>query len=279
LCHYTHFDISDSPIFIADLKDLIPTNVSGPALVNAAIIYIAVMRLLCADFFTDEQDLPYINPDYYAYHAKRIETLKVLKKRFFVDEKHRVNPIPTASAAIDQMVFEGRKYKISIMQGSQLLNHFSPDIVSLASSVFIFGKVEKGELTKMAAAYELSDHHISLISTLRGPDSTGANFFARFKLRDGKTLNYQLINTEGPLMMCMVASEAEDRAVRNELFRQARKLSDARRAYAKEFPSGSVKEEVKRREELRSQNLYESKTNSFTKDIALDIIERYNLRA
>jgi intracellular multiplication protein IcmB len=279
LCHYTHFDISDSPIFIADLKDLIPTNVSGPALVNAAIIYIAVMRLLCADFFTDEQDLPYINPDYYAYHAKRIETLTVLKKRFFVDEKHRVNPIPTASKAIDQMVFEGRKYKISIMQGSQLLNHFSPDIVTLASSVFIFGKVEKGELTKMAAAYELSDHHIALISSLRGPDSTGANFFARFKLREGKTLNYQLINTEGPLMMCMVASEAEDRAVRNELFKQARRLSDARRAYAKEFPSGSVKEEVKRREELRSQNLYESKTNSFTKDIALDIIERYNLRA
>lgn len=274
---YTQFDISQSPVFVADLKDVIPTG-EQPRSVQAksAIIYLTMMRALSADFFCDESDVKYYNPKYRAYHLDRVSLIKPSKKRMFIDEKHRINNIPSASSALDQMVFEGRKYKISILQGSQLLNHFSPDIVKLATSVFVCGTSSPAEVKEIATSYGLSDFHVDLIREVKQPSQLGSQFFVRFQTKEAD-VSMKLVNTEGPLHLCLIATEADDRAVREGLYRVSVSQTRARQAYAKEFPSGHVADEIKRRHNLNAEGAYKSTFGDFNKDIIADIAAKYNL--
>lgn len=279
LAGYTKFDVSESPIFIADLKEVIPTGDQPVAVQQkSAVIYLTMMRALCADFFADKSDLKFFNPEYREYHEKRISHIEISKKRMFADEKHRINKIPSASSALDQMVFEGRKYKISILQGSQLLNHFSPDIVKLATSVIICGSSSPGEINDIKERYELSDFHSELISDIRQPTKAGSQFFARFTTKSAN-INLSLFNTEGPIHLCLIATETEDRAVRDALQKMASSARAARLAYAKEFPSGRVNGEIEKRQRLKAEGAYHSRSGNFVKDIILDVLDKYRLIA
>lgn len=277
ICGVSTFDVSDSPVFIADLKDLIPSGEQKPAIqARSAIFYMAVMRALSADFFVDESIVQLYASSYRAYHAKRIDRITRSKKRFFVDEKHRINSIPSASAAVDAIVFEGRKFKISVIQGSQLLTHISSAIIKLATTVICCGSSSDEEAEEAKKRYSLTDYHKKLIMELEKPSKLGGEFFVRFKLGNG-TACYKLINTEGPIMLCLVATDASDRAVRQGLVQIAKHKPDAWRAYAAEFPSGRITDEVDRRNSLAAIGQYESRFGDILKDIILDIAVKYKL--
>lgn len=279
ICGPTVFDVSESPVYIVDLKDLIPSGLQSRTTERkSAIIYMAVMRSLSADFFVDSTIVPYFNPAYQRYHALRIDRISRCKKRFFVDEKHRINSIKSAVAAIDAIVFEGRKFLISIIQGSQLLSHISDQIIKLATTVINCGSTSAEEVAEAQVRYGLSEYHCELIKSLTKPGRKGADFFVRYKLGD-MTVFLKLVNTEGPVMLCLIATEAQDRAVRDGLERLAKRKSDAWKAYAAEFPSGKVGDEIKRRDALYAEGAYKSATGDIVKDIIFDVAQKHKIAA
>lgn len=279
LAEASDMDISDSPIFIVDLKDILPSG-EQPRQVQAtnSIIYLAVMRLLTADFFIDDKVIPELNPMYVKYHSDRIKKIMSASKRFFVDEKHRINSIPSASSGVDAITFEGRKFGISVVQCSQLLSHISEAVAKLATTVFICGSSSRDEINSVKANYDFSDFHADLIMSLKKPSKEGAHFFVRYMTKARK-ICLKLINTEGPRHLCMIATNKEDRAVRDGLAQIARSSKIARGIYAAEFPSGSVKSEIERRIQARSEGIYESPLpgNDYIKDIIYDLSRKYNL--
>jgi len=199
-------------------------------------------------------------------------------KRFFVDEKHRINGIPSASAGVDGITLEGRKYGISVVQCSQLLSHISEAVAKLATTVIICGSSSRDEINSAKEKYEFTDHQANLIMKLRKPQKEGAEFFVRYTTTT-RRLCLKLINTEGPRFLCMIATNKEDRAVRDGLTKIARSSKIARGIYAAEFPGGSVRGEIDQRVLAYAQGIYESplKGNDYIKDIIYDLSMKHGL--
>lgn len=279
LANATTMDVSDSPVYIVDLKDILPSG-EQPRQVQAtnSIIYLAVMRLLTADFFIDDKVLPELNPMYFHFHAERIKKIMSASKRFFVDEKHRINGIKSASEGVDAITFEGRKFGISVVQCSQLLSHISVGVAKLATTVIICGSSSRDEINSVKANYDFSDYHSDLIMSLKKPSKEGAHFFVRYMTK-ARLICLKLINTEGPRHLCMIATNKEDRAVRDGLTTIARSSKVARGIYAAEFPGGSVKGEIDRRIQAFAEGIYESPLagNDYIKDIIYDLSRKYGL--
>jgi hypothetical protein len=256
LKNYTVFDISESPIFIADLNDLVPATKGESTAVKAALIYLAVMHLLFKDIFTDKGQISLHNPEYIEYHSARINKLTTLKKRAFADERSRIAGIQSAVSQINNMIVVGRKFKIDVLQGSQVLSHFDGDTLKLVTSFYICGSGSAEETDKIAKLLDLHDGYKDIIANIQKPSRKGAEMFAYYKTSIG-IQSHHLVNTEGPLMLCAIATEQEDRFVRGELYRIAKTSALARKAFAAEFPGGRVIEELNRRKALFDDGLYQ----------------------
>lgn len=264
-------DISQSPICVVDLKDILPSGEqSKQGQATSAIIFLAVLRMLIADFFTDDKLLPPTNSIYYKYHEERIRKIMSSNKRLFIDEKHRLNSIFAANEALDGIAKEGRKFGVSLIMGSQLLSDHSKAISTLATAVYIHGSSSMEEIQNNQKKYELSDYHAKLIMNLQKPSKKGAEFFVRYVTKSRRYC-MKLLNTEGPMHLCMIATNKDDRAVREGLAKVLSSNKLARQAYAKEFPGGSVTGELNRRLKLQADGLYKSHTGDITKDIIFDI--------
>ena len=270
----TKFDISDSEILMLDLAEMIP---SGAALserqkVRAAIIFLVAMRILSADFFMDDDYLPFFHPKYREYHYKRLKRLSTLKKRFFVDERHRIKGVAAAEAQTDQMIVEGRKFFVDVMQGSQKFDDFSKTVQDQSTTIVFCGSGSMEATEGLAKHYGLNATQKKIIQELRGPiPNVGAPALFKFNTKASGDQYLHLFNTEGPLMLCAIATEAADRFVRGELYRRCSSTQKARQIFAQNFPSGSVKGEVKRREELVEEGLYKSVTGHILEDLVEEL--------
>lgn len=271
----TRFDISDSEILMLDLAKMIP---SGGALteqqkVRSATIFLVAMRVLSSDFFMDLDDLPFFHKKYQDYHRTRLKRLSTLKKRFFVDERHRIKGVGAAEAQTDQMIVEGRKFFVDVMQGSQEFNDFSKKIQNQSTTMVFCGTGSKEATENLAEHYGLSNTQKRILDGLRGPiPGEGAPALFYFKTKKGGVQHLHLFNTEGPLMLCAIATEAADRFVRSELYKRCRTTKEARKLFASKFPSGTVKGEIKRREELVDEGLYTSSTGHLLEDLVEELV-------
>lgn len=272
-------DISDSPIYILDLKDVLHSD-SNPSIntqIKNALIFTSVMQLLSSDFFADHKStMPSCHPMYEDYHFQRIAKIMTSNKRYFIDERHRVKSIKSAVDAIDGLIAEGRKFGVSILQGSQLLSDFSPKSISLATMVVNCGTDSLTEINASKTAYGFTDYHVSLIKGLRPPRREGAEFFVKYTAKKSQYC-MKLTSTEGPKHLCMIATNQEDRAVRDGLQQIANSARKAREIFAKEFPEGSVEKEIENRKSLKAAGYYKSPYNDFIKDIIYDLSIKYGL--
>jgi intracellular multiplication protein IcmB len=274
----TQFDISDSPIVCLDLKDLLPTGSGGDDRTahDAAIVFLFATRLLTADFFVDASYLPYFNPKYRNYHETRIRRLTSLKKRFFIDEKHKAKGVKSAENQFDAFITEGRKFVIDSLQGSQVFDDFSKKIVGLATTIAICGSGSPQSTREIAEHYDLNSTHTKILDRIRKPGAAGAEALMIFKTTFGRQV-LSTMNTEGPLMLCAIATEAPDRVIRAGLYQRSPTQAIGRAIFAKAFPLGSVKPELERRIALRAEGLYEFKTSGkqYLEDILEELTEKY----
>lgn len=274
----TQFDISDSEVLILDLADVVPSasSLDEGSMVRAAATYMLAMRVLSADFFIDETYAKYFPPRYRAYHEDRISNLATIKKRFFIDEKQRIKGITSAEGQADQMIVEGRKFGVDVMQGSQIFDDFSPKTQNLATTIIICGAGSQEAVLQIKDHYGLNETERDVLASIKPPiPGYGSTALFIFKTKSAGKQSVCLVNTEGPKMLCALATEAEDRRVRSGLYSIAPSTRDARNAFAMYFPGGSVKAEVARRKDLMSEGLYKSQSNDLLQDLVIDAWARY----
>ena len=266
----TQFDIAESEVLMLDLAHVVPNNGEETAQQKSvkALIYMVAMRLLTADFFVDESYLTFIEEAYKTYHAARFKKLATLKKRLHVDERHRIKGVAAAENQLDQMITEGRKFNVDIIQGTTMFSNFSKAVQVLSTTFVFCGAGSKTEVNELAEHYGLNETQAQVLSQLRGPiPKVGAPALFCFKTKTGGTQFMHLINTEGPIMLCALATGASERYVREQLQSQCSNIITARNLFANAFPSGTVKNEVKRRQGLMSDGIYVSKTGDILDDI------------
>lgn len=246
----TRFDLGDASIVSLDL-DEVARRGSPSALRQTTVMYLMSLWLLSNDFFIGPATLPEITPLYQDYHLERIKRLRRVKKRLCADEFHR--PVESSKSAVEmitQIIREGRKWSIDVLLASQRHEDFPPAMVDLASCIYVMKPPSTGSAS-MVDVFKLSrTEQFTVDNYLLGPQAgVGANCLARYITKDGNT-SHLLTNTPGGIEMWAFSTTAEDRDVRDTLYKEMAP-SKARRILAKRFSGGSCKSEIDRRQQAR----------------------------
>lgn len=246
----TRFDLGDASIVSLDL-DEVARRGSPSALRQTTVMYLMSLWLLSNDFFIGPATLVDMHPLYRSYHEQRVVRLRRVKKRLCADEFHR--PVESSKSAVDmitQIIREGRKWAIDVILASQRHEDFPPAMVDLASCIYVMKPPSTGS-SSMVDTFKLTltEQH-TIDNFLLGPQAgVGANCLARYVTKDGNT-SQLLTNTPGAIEMWAFSTTAEDRDVRDTLYREMHPAK-ARRVLARRFSGGSCKSEIDRRQQAR----------------------------
>lgn len=213
---------------------------------QTAIAYMVAMHVLSHDLFMSAEVAASAPAAYRAYHQDRAETVLAEPQRFCLDELHRAAGIPAVIVQIIRRMREGRKENVQIALASQLLSDFSPEMADLATTVFIMEYPSDATADEIRAKFSLS---ASALEELRvygtGPTAAGAPFLGVFRTKSG-TVAHMLYYTAGPIELWALSTTAEDRVVRQRLYRRFGPPL-ARSALARAYPGGTIKPELQRR--------------------------------
>lgn len=271
------YDVTDCRALFFDMKDIFSGVESSPdELRKAAMIYIAVMHLLTSDFYSDTGQIRQYDARYQDYHFKRIQEIMRTSKRASFAEVHRLKGLAQAQMVIDHFVAEGRKFGVSIICDSQQVSNFSDKVQEFATTILVCNS-SAASLEGLKRLYNITDEQCAKIERLGKPDREGNHFFGFFKSGSRRSALF-LRNTEGPMMLCCMATETEDRYVRDFLYRIFPSQAIARKVYATEFPGGRVNKEIERRRNAMNERLYDSPTGSIITDIVHDIALKHGIR-
>jgi len=188
---------------------------------------------------------PELHQLYVSYWEGRYHEIAETPKRLCMDEYHLTGGVSTIAAQVLSDVREGRKWGLEIILASQLLRDFQ-DLSDIASTTIILN-ADSNEIREEArAVFGFSDAvKRDLERFVHGPkDERGANFLARFKLREEERW-VVLNNSLGPRMLWALTTKAEDRLVRDELYRRI-SVSEALNLLARRYPQGTAIEHWQR---------------------------------
>lgn len=189
------------------------------------------------------------NVDYRPYHKRFVESIKKMPKRFCIDEKHRVKGLGMVESQLDESIKEGRKWKVEIMQASQLPDDFSEDSVRLATNIFILGGGNKKNCAKVAETFKLSTTMVQhLNESLRKPNRHGATLLSILETEKG-SFEQLLMSTQGPTFLWACNSSSDDAYVRDTLSGEIGDI-EARKLLVELHPAGNLDEEIEKRKRL-----------------------------
>lgn len=244
----TVLDLSDSPIAVIDMEGVIQRSESGVIQRQNAIFFMVIYRMLTNDFFMDASLLDEFNPHYRGYHAKHIEYLKACKKRFFGDEVHRYSGIPGATAQLDQVGVEARKFFIDLVLGSQVVLDFPKKLRNLASTTVLCGAGGPADIDDIVNEYGFSSKIADALRRIKMPSKDGAEMLMMIDNNQVRRQVLNVMNTEGPRFLWAIATNAADRYVRDKLSEKVGDTKLARLLLAKHFPGGEIRTEQARRQ-------------------------------
>jgi intracellular multiplication protein IcmB len=254
----TKFDVADARVVSLDLEDVVGGE--GPAAGRASgVMYLLSRYVVGRNFYLHENEVSVFPARYQPYQRARIKMISGMPKSLFYDELHK-----TASAAplIHPVIIDdgrlGRKYGVEVRLASQMLSDFTPEMVELATEIFIVKSAGPQGNRHLKKVFDLNATAIAAIERhLNGPGPGGAPFLGIFHLTEG-IHQHLLVNTLGPIELWAFATGKEDRRLRDGLY-QNLGPPEARRQLAQRFPSGSAKTEIERRlaalEEMAAINL------------------------
>ncbi|MDA8647120.1 hypothetical protein N9L54_06790 [Porticoccaceae bacterium] len=240
----TQLDASDARVCIFDVKEIIKTP-SGPddfvTLQSNAICYLTMMNALLRDFFFDEASVSEVTSGRAReYHLARARALTATEKLVVFDEKHVLKGAPGADEQLDYIIATGRKLKIGVLIGSQVLDDASEKSKELATSVMFCGAGEGRGVSKAAATFEMGDHCQRILKNISPPSNKGAEMLMKNRTRTSSDQYQHLYLSLGPNMLWAMASESEDRYVRDAVYREL-DPKIGRSKLAKAYPGGSIK--------------------------------------
>jgi intracellular multiplication protein IcmB len=250
----TKFNLGAARVVSLDLQNVAPSG-GAKAQRQTSIMYTVAMWALNHEFFLSQEDLgsiPQSDLDRYeSYYLRRIESLGQSPKRVCADEYHRAAPDEGVRNAFIRIVREGRKHRIEVMLASQNHTDYDDIMLNLGTVRLVFGAGE-GEGPTLAKRLGMpnpeSTAHV-IAKQLNGPSSKGTNVLAQFVTKKQGTFTQLLTMTLGPRWLWAFSSSKEDVGLRDRLYSR---LGDsmARQVLALSYPSGSVMEELERRNSL-----------------------------
>jgi len=293
----TQFDLGEARIISLDL-DEVAKGEGMNAKRRTGLMYMVAYYILTHRFFFGKDHIqemeaevgPY-KVDYRPYHTKEINSVAKLPKRFCIDEKHRVKGLSLVEDQMDRSIVEGRKWKIEIMQASQLPNDFSEKSIEVATNVFILGAGTAANIQKVADTFKLSDtmqKHLS--GSLRKPSKAGSTLLALIDTDKGKFEHF-LMSTQGPTFLWATNSTRDDAYVRDTLAMEIGEV-EARSLLVSEYPAGNLDEEIEKRkrmkglerrkeqymmEDLSNRDELDEETEGVLNEIVQDLLQRHKM--
>lgn len=244
----TNTDVSEAPICVFDMSEAFGRGSTEYDDWLRSVYFAVVYRLLTEDLFInralsgaeleESQEKLGLSDKLLAWHLDFLTRQDQAIKLYWGDELHRVGKVRGAFDIIDSMAFEGRKYRVGIMLGTQMPEHFPPNMLKLASSVFIFGVSQSAEnADAVRDLFGLTQDERDCIYEITKPSQQkGAEVFCIHKTEEGVQrlkLHFQM----GGIKRWGFATEAEERGLRGLLYAEGPSTSWARRILAQRVPN------------------------------------------
>lgn len=243
----TNIDISESRVCVFDMTTVFGRGITPFDNWKRTVIFAVAMRLLTEDLFVN---LKYtgeeisvrreefgISQQLLDYHLSYLDAQDQIYKLFGGDEVHRLGQVEGAHELLNSMGFEGRKYGVGILLGTQLPQYLPADLRSLASTTFVFGvSQDKNMANNVQEILALNDDERDAVYGITKPSPTkGAMVFVQFKTTDG-VQNLLLHFQMGGIKRWAYATEPDERALRGILYREGKSPSWARATLAEHVP-------------------------------------------
>lgn len=274
----TRFDIGESRVTILDLDEV--AKGGGPAGdKQISVMYGLSIYMLARNFTLTTDNLRDFPDEYRSYHYPRVQAVSKELKTLCCDEFHRTGQKFSNMLRERIKVFgrEGRKWNIQVMLGSQRLADFDPELIDMATAIYMMERPDEGLIQQYVDRFGLSETEQSALRNgVKGPRAGGATFFARMKTKDGY-YNQLLRNPAGPLELWAGSTTAEDKVIREAVY-LALGPKDGRMALALAYPGGSAKKESDARKEamiLRGTALHGGASDDIFKIMSGEVIDAY----
>jgi intracellular multiplication protein IcmB len=244
----TTTDISESRVCVLDMSEVFGRGESDYDKWQRSVLFAVVYRLLNEDLFINKKDsgeeisryqsMQGASDELVAWHHRYLETQDQSIKCFLADELHRLGRVAGAFEIIDSMAYEGRKYKVGIVLGTQMPQHFPPDMLRLATSIFIFGASQSSETAEnLKVLFDLTDDETQAVLDITPPNAEkGAEVFVIHKVDTG-IQRLKLHFHMGNIKRWAYATEPEERGLRDLLYKRGPSEAWARRVLATHIQS------------------------------------------
>ena len=243
----TRLDLGEARVVSIDVQDVALRHKSPEAERNNALMFLISRHIYLSKIsgFAEEipkMDLPSdeaLRAEYVRYWEARYHEIAETPKRLCMDEYHLTGGVETIAKQVKSDAREGRKWGLELILVSQLLADFDT-LADMASTVMVLNadSNEIREEARRVFGFDLAVKS-ALERQVHGPQGRrGANLLTRFKLREEERW-IVLNNSLGPRMLWALTTKAEDRLVRDELYRRMA-VNDALRILATRFPDGTA---------------------------------------
>ncbi len=246
LAGVTKFDVSDSRICSLDLMDVSPQG-DDTADRQTAVMYLLARHVMVRNWWMGPEMISSIPEKYQMFHEARLQDIMETPKRLCYDEFHRTGNSLSVRAQLVRDVREGRKRGVQIALSSQLLDDFDDDMIDLATGIWVLGAaISDQAVDNIREKFGLSETARNVIRyKLTGPKAGGAPVLFVLGTTEGRYEQF-LFNTLGPIEIWALSTSAEDVAIRTRLYERLG-AGRGRQVLAANFPSGSARNEIKRR--------------------------------
>ena len=156
-------------------------------------------------------------------------------------------------ADLETATRESRKLNLSIGLYSQSITDMPATIINLATSIFLMNAGSEKEVGEIVKLWDITPGVQEALRNIRPPGSRGANFIGLFRTMKG-TVQQQMTNTVGPLLLTAFESRSEDRTVRDRLYKLIGVLPTLR-IIARTYPKGIKPESDRRKTMLEDRGL------------------------
>lgn len=246
LAGVTKFDVSDARVCSLDLMDVSPQG-DDTADRQTSVMYLLARHIMVRNWWMSAEMIHHIPEKYRHWHELKLQNIMETPKRLCYDEFHRTGGSLSVRAQLVRDVREGRKRGVQIALSSQLLDDFDQDMVDLATGVWVLGAaISDQAVDNIRERFGLSETARNIIRyKLTGPKAGGAPVLFVLGTVEGRYEQF-LYNTLGPIEIWALSTSSEDVAIRSRLYSKLG-AHRARQILAANFPSGSARNEIKRR--------------------------------
>lgn len=268
----TKFDIGTARIVSLDL-DEVAKGVGESAVRRLRLMYFLAYFTLTKRIFTGKEHLLEMQMDnsglfpfdYTDIHKKHIASVERTPKRFSGDEIHRFKKDPMAKQLQELSIREGRKWKVDIIQASQLAEDYDPEMVKLATDIVILGRGNAANIKSIKEHFSLPSNLVERMeSSMRRPSKDGSTIVSLVETDKARYQQF-LYSMYGPSFLWATTSTRDDTIVKDALI-EILGTQRSRKLLVELYPAGNLDDEIDDRRR-RAQILKQPSNKDLISDI------------